>query len=279
MGDTNSLIDIGPLSEVANTFLIKISEAVGGLLKPWQIKRVAQAEAEAEIIQASAKIEISDLTRRAVARFVEEEKTKQLNMESITKKALMLINDESRPDQVENDWISYFFDKCRIINNDEMQNLWSKILAGQVNSPGSYSKRTIDVLSIIEKKDALLFTELCNFKIYPGIPLIYNAKDKIYNDRGIDFRSINHLESLGLLHSNFFSGYVLQESSKQKTVNYFSNSVNLEFKKSENNEFNIGQVLLTQAGQQLSFVCGGYQVDGFFDYLIAKWQSYKYKIL
>ena len=43
-----SIIKAGDLSKPANTLIEKIADAVGGYFKPFQIKRVAKAEAEAE---------------------------------------------------------------------------------------------------------------------------------------------------------------------------------------------------------------------------------------
>ena len=108
---------------------------------PYQIKRIAKAEAEASIIKAQAEIEITDLHRRAMHRFIEEEATRQQNIEDITSKALPQLTNEANPDSMEDDWITNFFDKCRIISDKEMQNLWSRVLAGEANSPGSYSKK------------------------------------------------------------------------------------------------------------------------------------------
>ena len=58
------------------------------IFAPWQIKRVAKAEAEASLIKAKAEIEITDLHRRAMHRFVEEEAKRQENMETITEKGI-----------------------------------------------------------------------------------------------------------------------------------------------------------------------------------------------
>lgn len=48
----NSLIDLGKLAEPATKLIEKVSDAVGGIAKPWQIKRVASAEAAAAKIAA-----------------------------------------------------------------------------------------------------------------------------------------------------------------------------------------------------------------------------------
>ena len=44
-----------------------------------------------------------------------------------------------------------------------MQILWARVLAGEANAPGTYSKRTVNLLSDFDKSDAELFTKLCGF--------------------------------------------------------------------------------------------------------------------
>jgi len=73
MTDSTALVNIGELSKPATVLIEKISDAIGGIFKPWQIHRVAQAEGEAERIKAVAQIEISKLQRRALQRFIAEE--------------------------------------------------------------------------------------------------------------------------------------------------------------------------------------------------------------
>jgi Protein of unknown function (DUF2806) len=107
----------------------KIAEAVDGIARPWQIKRVAEAEAEADKIHAVAQIEISELQRRAVTRLFAEEAKKQNNTEAITAKALPELNSDAKPEDVEDDWIANCFDKCRLISDEEMQKLWAKVLS------------------------------------------------------------------------------------------------------------------------------------------------------
>ena len=58
MADSHSLINLGELSKPVTVLIQKISDALGGYFKPWQIRRIAQAEAEADKIAALAEIEI-----------------------------------------------------------------------------------------------------------------------------------------------------------------------------------------------------------------------------
>ena len=50
----NSVINLGELSKPATVLIEKIADAVGGIFKPYQIKRLAKAEAEAELIHAES---------------------------------------------------------------------------------------------------------------------------------------------------------------------------------------------------------------------------------
>jgi hypothetical protein len=53
-----------------------------------------------------------------------------------------------------------YFDKCRIVSDNQMQILWCKVLAGEANSHGSYSKRTINLLGSIHREEAELLNTL-----------------------------------------------------------------------------------------------------------------------
>src|SRR6266404_7221171 len=97
----SSLINLGELSKPATVLVEKISDAVGGIFKPYQIVRAAKAEAQADRVRAEGQIEISDLQRRAFHRFLNEEAKKQENIEDITAKALPQIEENAKPDEIE----------------------------------------------------------------------------------------------------------------------------------------------------------------------------------
>ena len=273
MTDGGSIINLGDLAQPATVLIEKISEALGGYFKPHQIKRVAKAEAEAEIIRAQAQIEVTDLQRRALCRFVVEESKKQDNIEKITEKAIPQLEDSATPQDVEDDWITNFFDKCRIISDDEMQSLWSKVLAGEANSPGSYSKRTVNFLGSLDKTDAHLFSSLCGFCWFLGdvVSLIYSSEDKIYNDQNISFNTLSHLDDIGLVSFSAIAGFQRLKLPKQIRVAYYGMLMNVIFAKESDNSLELGSVLLTKTGQQLAPICGSKSVDGFQEYVIDKW--------
>lgn len=277
MDENTSLINIGELSKPATVLIEKISDAVGGIFKPYQIVRVAKAEAQADRVRAEGQIEVSDLQRRAFHRFLEEEGRKQKNIEDITQKALPLLEDNSRPNEVEDDWITNFFDRCRLISDDEMQGLWSRVLAGEANSPGTYSKRTVNFLSDLDKNDADLFTRLCGFVwlIEDLVPLIYDQDEKIYNQHGIAFEALSHLDSIGLIQFQQI-GFVKEKLPNLFSVSYHSRAVTLKMRDEPNSSIQIGKVILTKTGQELAPICGSKPVEGFFEYVHEKWKGMGY---
>ena len=133
-GSSFSIVSLGKLSKPADTLIKKVSGAVGGLFVPYQILRVAKAEAEASIIKAQAEVQVTDLHRRAMHRFIEEEARKQQNMEGITAKSLPHLGDRSDPSAMDDDWLTNFFDKARIVSDGDMQDLWARVLAGEAGA-------------------------------------------------------------------------------------------------------------------------------------------------
>jgi hypothetical protein len=269
VGDS-SLIKVD--SAAAKALIEKIAEGIGGHFKPYQIKRVAKAEAEAEIIRAKAQIKIDQLQRRAVARFIAEEAKKQDNIENITRKAIPLLSESSTPQEMENDWITNFFDKCRIISDNEMQLLWSKVLAGEANSPGSFSKRTVNSLASLDKADAQSFTSLCGFTwdVKGLVPLVFDYQASIYVDQGVSFGHLIHLDDIGLIR---FEALGFSETDLPQTIvaKYYGIPVNIKFKKPANNELDVGYIIFTETGTQLARICGAEPVDGFLDYVLEHW--------
>ncbi|MGV3485957.1 MAG: DUF2806 domain-containing protein [Planctomycetaceae bacterium] len=273
MSNSNSIINLGELSKPATVLVEKISDAVGGIFKPYQIKRIAKAEAEASLIEAESQIQITDLHRRAIHRFVEEEAQKQENIETIVSDSLPLLEHSSSPENVDDDWITNFFDKCRIVSDTEMQQLWSKILAGEANEPGAFSRRTVNLIADLEKRDADLFTNLCRFGWIIGdvVPLVFDSRAEIYNKHGINFRTMSHLETLGLIRFEPLAGFRRAQLPKRIGVAYYGSPVKLTFPKDTGNELDIGQVMLTKAGQQLAPVCGSQPVPEYLEYVRNRW--------
>lgn len=272
----NSLINLGELSKPVTVLIEKISKAVGTLYEPRRIRNVAKAEAKAEKMKAETEIEITDLQMRAEQRRREEEARNQNNMEDITAKAAPYINENANPEGMDDDWIANLFNKCRIVSDNEMQSLWARVLATEANAPGSLSKRTVNILSDLDKNDADLFTKLCGFGWDIGgvVPLIFDVQGEIYKKHGINFDTLSHLENIGLIQLAATTGFAIGGLSKKDTVHYYGQRLHLEMYRDNDNQLMVGKVLLTKIGKELAPICGSKPIVGFYEYVKEQWRQY-----
>ena len=275
-GPSHSLVNLGDITKPADTLIKKVSKAVGGFFAPHQIKRIAKAEAEAAIIKTQTEIQITDLHRRAMHRFVEEEAQRQRNMEEITAKALPQLTAGAKPDAMHDDWVTNFFDKSRIVSDSEMQDLWSRVLAGEANAPGTYSKRTVNFLSDLDKFDAELFTKFCGFawQIGDAVPLVFDTKAEIYTTHGVNFGSLSHLESIGLVEFDHIGGFIRKNLPKQFMIAYYGRPLSLTMPNDTGNHLELGKAMLTKIGQELAPISGSTAVDGFWEYVKGTWKNH-----
>lgn len=273
MAEGGALINLGELSKPATVLIEKVSDAVGGIAKPWQMKRVAKAEAEAAIIKARARIQLSEVEERGLIRMVREEGQRQENIESITAKAIPNLNEDANPENIEKDWLVHFFDHCRLTSDEEMQSLWSNILSGEANRCGSFSKRTVSLVHSLEKTDANLFTNLCTF-VWELIPdylvVIFDCEHDIYNKNGINYVTLNHLDTLGLITFNNVTGFTAQKDLNRVLLRYFDRLIVMEFT-SGANKLEIGKVLLTEAGKELVRVSGAKPSNDYHLHVVDEW--------
>ena len=270
-----SLINVGGLTKPATVLIEKISNAVGTLWEPSQIRRVAQAKADAALTLAKNEIEIDEVKRRAAQRFVEEETRDQLNMESIGGKAIPNLNPDAPTEDVDDDWIVNFFDKCRIVSDNDMQDLWSRILAGEANSPGSFSRKTVNLMGDLDKASAQLFVSLCRFGWRIGgifCPLVFDFKEQIYTKHGINLFRVSQLDSIGLVQVGSL-GFQMANQPLGTLATYHSRSVRLKFPKKTGNNLSVGEVLFTPSGDQLSRIVEPTPIGGFFEFVYDRWAS------
>jgi hypothetical protein len=278
-GPQNALVHID--GKAATSAIEETSKGISGFFRPWQIKRVAKAQAAADLVKAESDIKISELQRRALYRFVEEEAWHQANMEAIAELATPLLMEGADRERVDDDWMSNFFDKCRDTSNGEMQTRWSRILAGEVNEPGSFSKRTVNFMADLDRTDCEVFTKLCCFCLYIEdtvpfsqglIPFVSDPRQPIYRDNGISFDSLTHLDSIGLIKFGTQGGRFVREDVAGRTpVRYFDTTLFIEMRQDWVSHLDIGRALFTQVGGELARIADGAPLPGFLDYVRAHW--------
>ncbi|MFN2098690.1 DUF2806 domain-containing protein [Altererythrobacter sp. MF3-039] len=103
---------------------------------------------------------------RAVERFYGDQVLKQQNLESIVAQAGSLIEErvggeiEPPPSDIDDDWRRKFTSFAEDVSSPEMQTIWAQILAGEFRDPGTYSFRTLRLVSELPPNVARTFQDL-----------------------------------------------------------------------------------------------------------------------
>ncbi len=275
MSEGGSLINLGDLSRPATVLIEKVSNPVGVVYEPTRIRRRARAEADAEKIKALARMELTAIEERALERLVHQEARKQENIESITEQAARSLPPDAKVEKLEDDWIAHFFKQCDTVSDKEMQSLWARLLAGEASYPGTYSKRTVDFISTIDKKDAALFTIFAQFvwMFSEPTPLVYRVEDDVYKVAGVTFTALKHLDAIGLISFEATGGYAQTGFGKYGVAHYYGRKILLEFRSDKDNQLKAGHTLLTSVGKELVPICGSLPNEPFFEYTLRQWQQ------
>jgi len=277
MSEGFSIVDFGKLSEPINSLIIKISNAVGILYEPTRIRKKAQAEADAELIAATNQLKIDDLSKRALTRFIKEESIKQSNIENILDKTLPEINESAEPNRLSNEWLLFFFERAKFASDDELQTIWAKILAGETNHHGSFSKSTLRILSEMSQEDATSFMKIASFTFQidgKSQIFIYDYIDRVVQKTGITFEDINRLCILGLLSYRSPLGYYEGELPQNASAFYNDKHIRITFKRHKDNQLLCGCTILSQSGRELLQICNPNYSDEIFNYVYSKWKSF-----
>lgn len=274
--NNNSIVNMGDFSKPADTLIKKISSAFGILYEPYRIKNMARAEIEVAKIKRQGEIEISQIEQKAFDRLLEQEVRKQNNIDEIILQAINQLPSDAAVEGLEEDWVAHFFNQCDTVSDTQMQSMWASLLAQEATKPGSYSKRTVNLISVLDKRDADLFTNLCSFVWHmdSAYPLIFSPHEEIYRARGINFAALQHLESLGLIHFDT-DGYALRDIKSEIKLRYNSSHFTIKLRPPED-QFFVGVASFTLAGQELYSLCHAVRDEIYYEDILKKFAGMNY---
>ena len=114
-------------------------------------------------VRANNKINLDGLFR------TEEEKRKLENRAAATKAALDDMDaDPITADaqaEIDDDWLNLFVRISEDKSSEELQLLFGRILSGEIRRPGSFSLRTVQLMSTISKQDAEALSRLLSYAL------------------------------------------------------------------------------------------------------------------
>lgn len=193
--------------KVLNKLITVVSDGIGTLYIPRKIRKEADAKAyEIRVIakaQADADLMAAETAQRIAERITAQETRRQKNIDDITEMAAQELShkDAVSDIKVDVDWATRFINYAQDISEEEMKYIWAKVLAGEVETPGSFSLRTLDVLRNLSKDEAELFVRVSQFVLYQKNHFIY-YDTLLLEKYGIEYIDIARLIEIGLLHSN-----------------------------------------------------------------------------
>ena len=150
--------------------------------------------------------------------FYQEEK-RQSNIVSVLNEAAENLGDKTVEDhEPDHDWTARFFNEVQDVSSDEMRTIWAKILAGEVEKPGSTAARTLTVLKNLDRMAAQLFNTLCSvcISLRPAGNIVLDARvpslggnpgQNALQKYGLAYDSLNILNEYGLIISDYGSYY------------------------------------------------------------------------
>ena len=186
MNELEAIGKIPGIKKLAEVTASGIGSVAGALVAPWVAGRQAKAkliEARAEadsmriIAQAqddamqifsrsNAPVPLEATTDQTKQRLEFQERKRQSNLVSVVGQAAEDLGEEEVPDQEpDHDWIARYFEYVKDVSEKDVQELWAKVLAGSVRSPGSVSLRTLSMLRDMTSLEAKTFKEAMRYRI------------------------------------------------------------------------------------------------------------------
>ena len=198
--------------------------------------------------------DIHDLYERTCNRMLWQEMKKQKNIESVVDKTKELLNNENNISEqdVDEDWISRFFSSVQDISNEEMQLLWSKILAGEIKRPTTFSLRFLDAMTKVSQEEARLFEKYSMHMLHVGTRIVIIRDEEFDKNHNIIYDDILMLQECNLIDANPLLSVNFSNNYQEKTVvliHYNGQCITIETVKDKTISIPVFQ--LTSLGKEL----------------------------
>lgn len=98
--------------------------------------------------------------------------------------------------KVNDDWLYRWRDSASQVSTEELQNLWGRLLAGEVKAPGTYSLRTLEFLRNLSQQEAEAVSKLSQFVI-EGV--IFRQASELLEAQSVSFGFLLYMQQLGIV--------------------------------------------------------------------------------
>ena len=139
---------------------------------------------------------------RTISRLSHQELEKQRNFEdiiSIADQELAYDSEGEEVNDIDEGWFNRFSNYAMGVTNEDMKRVWGKILAGEIKRPDTYSIRTLNLMSMLSRKEAEIIGSIAQFVLYD-----YSGNQEAYilnsnATKDVKFGDVMLLMELGLI--------------------------------------------------------------------------------
>ncbi|WP_444956961.1 DUF2806 domain-containing protein [Microbulbifer sp. ZKSA002] len=168
---------------------------------------------------------------------------------------------------IDSDWLHRWRDYAGRVSAEQLQELWGRVLAGEVKQPGSFSIRALEFLKGLSKKEAELIESVAKF-VFGGV--IHRDMKEHLEKGGLKFDQLILLQEIGILSG--VDSLNLNRRYPSSTPNSYTTGIRtsktglLITHRDANKLLRVNAYLITQLGQEILQLCA---VDVDEDYILA----------
>jgi len=176
---------------------------------------------------------------------------KQKNIEEIMEKTFSFFSNNSIDKRTDLDWFNRYIDLAEDVSNSTMQDLWAKILAGELTRPGLYSLKALKVFRDMSIVDAKLLAKASSLAVKDNSKKNIRILSGSYQKPGLlNFFNQNSQQHVNLSHFGLNYADILsladnhlifkQENESNmmttgETLHFFYNGLPLHLSSKKNN--------------------------------------------
>lgn len=245
-----------------STIVSPVNTIVGAILSAIFLRKNTSIEEIEKIKNAKFSDALDELIKSGKMTYTELYKTK--NFLKIAEKADRYYEEKysknsknNKQNEFDWDWYFRFYESAGNISDEELQILWAKILAGEINESNTFSLRMLDVFKNIRKNEAQMFMGLLNHCVIGRNNAFLPYYNKFLERSNISYSTVLYMAELGLLFND--PSLVLERELDEKENILFDNQsivVMASKNDSGNNMIKIKQFPLTTIGCELASIIG-----------------------
>jgi hypothetical protein len=137
---------------------------------------------------------VESLVRKAYRKQINSGAVATVMLEDLRKEDNNLSDPPQAATALDEDWLNVFERYAEDASTERMQNLWGRVLAGEIRKPGRYSMRTLRFLSEFSQVDGIMFADFCKSAFGESAP-----NNLVKPDEKKDIKHLIFLESSGLI--------------------------------------------------------------------------------